>query len=221
MMDNDNYVGDPLDPEQPKFSIGERIEQTYVRLVKLAYWMAGNNANQNNVMMSFDEIVGELLLEIVKGVKHYEDLPDNELDAVIRKMMDNRISELKYRYYKTHRKDELSLTVSLSDGDEWLNEIEGDESVDDIISSKHRVQETRTKLSDIAKEVFDALIFGNKRLSDMLKLSNMRGKAVYKNHKMRIKPYHVADALMISEAQVVKSYKEIRDAYQEVCRGGC
>lgn len=218
-MDNDNFVGAPSDPEQSKFSISERGEQTYVRLIKFAYWLAGNNANRNNVMMTFDEIVGELLLELAKGVKFYEDLPDEELDAVIRRMMDNRISELKYRYYKTHRKDELSLTMSWDEHDEWLRTVGDGVDIDDIVSSKHRVKATRAKLSDTAKRVFDALIFGNKRLNDLLKLSNMRAKAVYKNHKMRVRPYHVADALMLSETDVVDSYKEIRVAYQEVCRG--
>ena len=220
---DDNNVDDELILEQPKFSMvdDERGEQTYVRLVKFAYWLAGNNQNQHSVMLNFDEIVGELLLELAKGLQHYEDLPDDELDAVIRRMMDNRISELKYRFYKTHRKVELEANEfwSWDDCSEWENSVEGSPDAEDIALSKQRVKDTRDKLSPISKSVFDALIFGNKRLNVELKLSNKRANSVYKNHKVRVRPHHVADALLISEKQVIKSYNEIREVYQEVCRG--
>ncbi|KKK54828.1 hypothetical protein LCGC14_3080760 [marine sediment metagenome] len=220
---DDNNVDDELILEQPKFSMvdDERGEQTYVRLVKFAYWLAGNNQNQHSVMLNFDEIVGELLLELAKGLQHYEDLPDDELDAVIRRMMDNLISELKYRFYKTHRKVELEDNEfwSWDDCSEWENSVEGSPDAEDIALSKQRVKDTRDKLSPISKSVFDALIFGNKRLNVELKLSNKRANSVYKNHKVRVRPHHVADALLISEKQVIKSYNEIREVYQEVCRG--
>jgi len=161
------------------------------------------------------------LLELAKGLQHYEDLPDDELDAVIRRMMDNRISELKYKFYKTHRKIEISDSsyVSLEDYIDYQTLKSDRPDAEDIADSKHRVQVTREELSPIAKRVFDALIFGNKRLNAELKLSNKRANSVYKNHKVRVRPHHVADALLISEKQVIKSYNEIREVYQEVCRG--
>jgi len=217
---NDNNTGDALNMTQPKFSMVEdERNQTYVRLVKFVYWLAGNNTNPDNVLMDFDEIVGELLLELAKGLKVYGDLPDEELDAVIRRMMDNRISELRYKYYCTHRKIGLSLTVSTDDGDEWIECADDGIDTDEIAASRHRVQFTREKLSPIAKRVFDALIYGSERLSKQLKLSNVRANSVYKNHKVRVRPHHVADALLISEDQVVESYNEIRESYQEACRG--
>ena len=73
-MDNDNNTGDALNVMQPKFSMVEDEQnQTYVRLVKFVYWLAGNNTNPDNVLMDFDEIVGELLLELAKGLKVYGD----------------------------------------------------------------------------------------------------------------------------------------------------
>ena len=225
MTNNDNNMDDALILEQPKFSMvdDERGEQTYVRLLKFAYWLAGNNQNPHSVMLNFDEIVGELLLELAKGLQHYEDLPDNELDAVIRRMMDNRISELKYRFYKTHRKVELEEDKiefwDWEDREKWDEIIDGRPNAEDIATSKQRVKDTRDKLSPISKSVFDALIFGNDRLNVELRLSNKRANSVYKNHKVRVRPHHVADALLISEKQVIKSYNEIREVYQEVCRG--
>jgi len=225
MTNNDNNMDDALILEQPKFSMvdDKRGEQTYVRLVKFAYWLAGNNQNPHSVMLNFDEIVGELLLELAKGLQHYEDLPDNELDAVIRRMMDNRISELKYRFYKTHRKVELEEDKiefwDWEDREKWDEIIDGRPNAEDIATSKQRVKDTRDKLSPISKSVFDALIFGNDRLNVELRLSNKRANSVYKNHKVRVRPHHVADALLISEKQVIKSYNEIREVYQEVCRG--
>ncbi len=219
-MGNDNNMDDAPDMMQPKFSMvdDERGEETYVRLVKFAYWLAGNNQNQHSVMLSFDEIVGELLLELAKGLQHYEDLPDNELDAVIRRMMDNRISELKYRYYKTHRRDELEKVVlSWDDYSEWEKTVDDGSDAEDIAESKHRVKATREKLSPIARRVFDALIYGDDRLNQQLQISNMRASTIYKNHKVSVRPHHVADALLISEEQVIQSYGEIREVYQDVC----
>ncbi len=218
---DDNNADGELILEQPKFSMvdDKRGEQTYVRLVKFAYWLAGNNQNQHSVMLNFDEIVGELLLELAKGLQHYEDLPDDELDAVIRRMMDNRISELKYRFYKTHRKVELEANEfwSWDDCSEWENSVEGSPDAEDIAESKHRVKATREKLSPIARRVFDALIYGDDRLNQQLQISNMRASTIYKNHKVSVRPHHVADALLISEKQVTQSYDEIREVYQDVC----
>lgn len=202
-------------PGQDKFS---NDDETIGNLVKFVYWLAGKNANPDNVMMSFDEIVGELFVEIVKGVDKYRDLPQNELEAVLRRMMDNRISELKYKFYVTHRKYERSLTIALPDAEDDLDEYIGSNQSNpaSLSASRERVQQTRQQLSSTAKQVFDMLIFGDERLNQQLNISNIRAKSVYKDYKVKIRPFHIADALMISESEVVAAYDEIRQAYKSV-----
>jgi hypothetical protein len=134
-------------------------------------------------------------------------------------MMDNRISELKYKFYMTHRKHELSLTISLSDIDDDPDEfiLSGSHpNPASLSASKDRVLLTRAKLSPVAREVFDVLIYGDERLNEQLRISHIRAKAVYKDFKVKIRPFHVADALMISEREVLNAYDEIRSAYREV-----
>ena len=72
----DNMVTDELMagetfPLASKFSKTERM---YAKLERFIYWLANNNSNPDNVLMDFDEIVAELLLEFVKGINHYENL---------------------------------------------------------------------------------------------------------------------------------------------------
>src|SRR3990167_8635608 len=73
--------------------------EVYDDLVKFVKWLASSNHDDSNIMMDYDEIVGELMLELVKGVAHYKHLERKKLLAVIKRMMDNRISELRYKYY--------------------------------------------------------------------------------------------------------------------------
>ena len=203
-------------PSPDKFS---NEEEVIANLVKLVYWLANENKNPDNVMMSFDEIVGELFVEIVKGLDRYKDLPQNELEAVIRRMMDNRISELKYRYYITHRKHENSLTVALTDAEDDPDEfLLSDQQYNpaSMSTSLERVRQTRGSLSNTAQRVFDILIFGDERLNQQLRVSTMRARSVYKDFKVIIRPHHVADALMISEKEVLSAYDEIRSAYAKV-----
>jgi hypothetical protein len=203
-------------PSSDKFS---NEEEVIANLVKLVYWLANENKNPDNVMMSFDEIVGELFVEVVKGLDRYKDLPQNELEAVIRRMMDNRISELKYRYYITHRKHENSLTVALADAEDDPDEfLLSDQQYNpaSISTSLERVRQTRGSLSNTAQKVFDVLIFGDERLNQQLRVSTMRARFVYKDFKVIIRPHHVADALLISEKEVLSAYDEIRSAYAKV-----
>lgn len=202
-------------PGQDKFS---NDEDTLQNLVKFVYWLAGKNANPDNVLMNFDEIVGELFLEIVKGLNKYGDLPQTNKEAVIRKMMDNRIAELKYRFYVTHRKFEKSLTVAISDVEDDPDEyiVTNQPNPAHLSASRERVRQTREQLSPVAKQVFDMLIYGDERLNRQLNVSNLRAKSVYKDYKVKVRPFHVADALNISEADVVDAYDEIRRAYRNV-----
>jgi hypothetical protein len=217
-----------------KFSVLED-DSVYVELEKFVRYLAGRNANPNNTMMEYDEIVGELMLEMVKGIRAYPDLPMNQLKAVIRRMMDNRIGELRYRFYTTHRSAEnkmisLSILVNVNDEDQLsyntptgiqhpVEELIEDEGADPstLLDSKERVQETRENLSLTALRVFDAVIYGNNMLAKILLLSSMRASYVFGSRTTVMKPWHIADALHLSLEEVKGAIKEIKYVYAEVC----
>jgi hypothetical protein len=218
-----------------EFSIVEEddekvLKALYRLIVKISY----DAGDPNNIMMDADELFGELLEEVAKGLKAYKNLPHEQKLAVIRRMMDNRVSELRYRYYKTHRKQhntDLSIEAHQFDGDDNDRyELEGDISVTDVLShasadnpvdlvaSAERVEMTRILLSPKAKKVFDCLIStNNPRLSSLLYLQAMRSTAVGTAKNLAIKPHMIADALMMDVSEVSKCFNEIKTAYRRVC----
>ena len=208
--------------KDPKFSTVGKPQQVYEELKKFVMWLAWNNCDPDNVMLEYDEIVSELLEELSKGLKAYGHLSVDQLKAVVRKMMDNRIYELRYRYTKTHRvlgKMSVSLDISYgdSDSDALYELVSSDDSPEVLSESWDRVMSTRDLLSEKAKKVFDAIVFGNDRLIMSLSVSSMRANAIYRNPKIRIKSHHLADALCMPERQIRSAMREISKVYQGVC----
>jgi hypothetical protein len=198
-------------------------EEIYSELERFVHWLAYNNQNPNNVMMEEDELVGELLLEFAKGMEYYKEknLSKTQLKAVLRKMMDNRIAELRHMHYGTHRKA-IASSMSMDDDSNGLEEFVSDSSTDPsvICDSKLRIIQTRNRLSDTAKQVFDAMLFGNERLTRFVKLSVTRRNNKYKNARASVKTWHIAEALMLQDRQVRTAMKEIKSVYAEVIANG-
>jgi hypothetical protein len=195
-----------------KFS---KVEQVYEDLERFAHWLAHNNEDVDNIMMSHDEIFSELMVELVKGVQKYESLPDGQIRAVVRRMMDNRISELRYRFYKTHRVA-AKLTISI---DVHISAKISSGSPEALKDSFERVTATRDLLSNKSQQVFDAVIYGNDMLSTLVWLSGVRASAVGIGGTVKMRPWHVADAINLSEREVRLAYREIKHAYREVING--
>jgi len=211
----------------------ELCNNIYGDLVKFVKWLASSNHDEKDIMMDYDEIVGELLLELVKGVAHYKELPREKLLAVIKKMMDNRISELRYKYYLTHRKAH-ALQISIERGrdgvvteDEYsaedLLDIEAEESVEGIIESKDVVKQVRSRLSPDSLKVFDTVVVGNNpRMLQFIALNAERAKYVsgVRAGKMKITKDIVANAAVLPRRVVRRAYREISSVYKEVVNNG-
>lgn len=197
--------------------VQELTEQMYEQLIAFVKWLSSNSVSGESVMMDYDEIVGELMLELVKGCRHYSHLSKDKLAAVLRRMMDNRISELRYRYYKTHRIAERTMEDLYSKEHEAL--LPSYVSVEELVESNELVHSVRERISDKAKIVFDALIFGNERMSEFVRLSEMRRIASGKPSSKHVKLTKsiVANSTVLSERDVYAAYREIRLAYREVC----
>jgi hypothetical protein len=198
---------------------------------KFVYHLAGKNST---LAIDYDDIVGELFVELVKGVQAYPDLPPEQLKKVLMRMMDNRISELKYRYHVTHRRFaqydiSLSLEVSvsdvsrlgagtISDGDAMPVEelIIGGEDPAELYDSKERVLSVRNRLTAVEQKVFDALINGNGMLAILVWLSSQRSNAVFGSRAAKMRPWHLADALHITEKEARQAIRKIKHVTREV-----
>ena len=191
----------------------------YNELKAFVYWLAHNNCNGNVTLMEFEEVAGELFLEVAKGLEHYSHIPADEQVKVIKRMLDNRLGELKYRHYCTHRKEGLNALSIDNHGDdeneETLN-IRSEADTETLCESSARVTDTRSLLSPTAQKVFDAIIYGHEDLQIQIWLSTLRASAVYKTHKVQMRSWHIADALKMDERKVRAAMAEIRDAYNTV-----
>jgi hypothetical protein len=228
----------PRKPRVSKFSELENSEAVYDEIAKFIRYLASRYAGSYQILMEYDELIAELNLEFVKGIQAYGNRPMGELKAILRRMMDNRIAELRYRYYRTHRRAEveiISLEMEVGGGDvshisqlvqtntdegtpvEEL--IEGNPDSSYLYDSKERVAATRALLSPNTVKVFDAIVYGNKQLAAVMHLSCQRSAVIFKSANVKLKPWHVADALCMEEREVKAAFREIKQAYAEVLNG--
>lgn len=206
------------------------FDEVYKALERFVHHLALQKAN-GAFLMDEDEISGELFEEMVKGYARYGHLPKGQLLAVIRKMMDNRIGELTYKYYKTHRGLALgALSMPREDGknnrvDRWMKSViwtsNGNEfNIDEFLESRERVRETLSSLSEESRKVLLAVLDDCSGLEKQIKLSGQRASFVYEGRgSIKVKPWHVAEALVMEEKNVKKAFKEIREVYAEVVNG--
>lgn len=210
------------------------VEDVVDELMKLIYHIAHNKSSDATIMMSFDEIVGELSYELVKTFRYYQDkdLSDAELLAVIKRSMDNRVSELVYKYFKTHRhlgNDPVDITaldnnpnmgnsslLTSVNGVEIKASVHADAT---LIESRERVAALYTMLSPTAQVIVDQILSGNELISLNMQLSVQRAANVYKSQttKVRLMPWHIADSLGLDIEQVEEAFMEIKQKYAEVC----
>lgn len=213
------------------------FQQVYDDIIAFVHWLANQKAIPNVFLMDPEELAADLAEEMWKVFLAYQDKLDDKdkMLAVIRTSLDNRMSELLYKYTLTHRKDgnyALSLDGNGLDGededDESADYLEGSimvnigatisMQVDSLLESQERVEETRRRLSPEAREVFDAVIYGSPLVAAQVKLSGIRASHVYKGTgTIRVKEFHVANALGISEKDVRIHFAEISQVYAEVC----
>lgn len=184
-----------------------------VDLERFVKHLAGRFRNEECVGMEFDDLVAELNYEIVKVLqnKKYDILPLEQMKAVLRTSCDFRISELRYRYYVTHRKmaqNDISIELEICENKE------SEYSVESTYDSICRVEETRNYLSKSAKIVFDAVILGNNPMLTTIFQESM--KESEKKPSNRLKTWQVAEAIDMPVSTVNKAFKEIKLAYAEV-----
>jgi len=215
-----------------QYTVSELFGLVYDELNGLVHYLALRySQSTTEILMDKDEIVGELYLELWKGVQYYHErgLPLPQMISVVKVMLSNRIAELKYRYYKTHRRiSQLNISIDVT-----INGIDVDERLDinpsqefaptglsdpaDIFDSVDYVNTVRARLDIRTQEVFDAVVYGHEQLMIHVWLSSVRANAAYKtNRNTRIKPYHIASALCRPEDEVKVAMQTISAVMEEV-----
>jgi hypothetical protein len=174
-------------------------------------FLAGQNQNPDCVGMEYDDLISELLLELVKSHDRYKDLPEGQYKAIMRRICDNRISELKYRHYVTHRKESVS-NISLDL--EIVMSCRSEENVVGVVESNERVAETRKRLSPTSQLVFDAVIVDEDEvLANIFKVAAKRST---RKPSDILKTWQVAEATGMEVKAIDKAFREIKRAYREV-----
>ena len=187
----------------------------YSELEDFMHWLAWKNVDDNNVMMNHDDIFGELQIEFVKSLKHYGNLPKKQFINVTKRMLDNRIAELRYKYYRTHRGMAGNM---LSIDDDFIEDLLPDIfDLEAYIEIEDFVDDIRSQLSGLDLDIFDILYYGDERLTELLKLAGMRSSFVYSGRgTIRRKAWHIADILAISINKVKTSISHIEIVVRSV-----
>jgi hypothetical protein len=186
----------------------EKTAEYYDELVNFMHWLAHKHTDDNKALMNHDDIFGELQLEFVKSLNHYGELPRKEFINVTKRMFDNRIGELRHKYYGTHR-GIPGIMASLDDS--FLDDITSDDfCVEDFVESTNFVADIRSELRGIALKIFNMLIYGDERLTELLRLAGMRSSSVFSSRgTIRVKAWHIADVLTIPIAVVTTNLSNI------------
>lgn len=183
-------------------------EIIFKRLEGLVIYLAKLNENPDHAMLTADDIISELHEEIQKGINFYTGkYKVDDMVGIIKRMCYNRISELKYRYYITYRKQEKNI---LSIEMEMTLELDTptDEGNPEYLSdSSARVNGTLDKLeSPEAKLIFQKII--NDKDFHIASTDSVH------NH-MTVEDIAAAVGLDIRSAAI--GIREIKKAYAEVC----
>jgi len=161
-------------------------------------------------MMGFDDIKQELEIELVKGIRYYKSKPIGERKKLLKTMLDHRIQELRFRYYKTHRAAE--------NGRVRIDDIEiMAEAYPTELDSKEFVEDLKARLSPTSRTVLEAMLMPNDKIANTLSLALLRSSRKRKRRPRKpwyiIRPWHVAEALGLDVKTCRLCFKEIRMVY--------
>jgi len=195
-----------INNQTSKFSAIEN-DELFQELQGLVNWFAYHGSNPENVMLSFDDVRQELMIELMKGLRYYEDKPLPEKRKLVKTMMDRRVKELHYRYYVTHR--------GLGNSAVQLDDIEFvAETVATDADSHEFIETLSEKLSLESKKVLEVIIKPSSAMAATLSLSALRYKQLNKVRNRKpwylIQPWHVAEVLGMDIRKCRLCFNEIR-----------
>lgn len=187
------------------------VEDLHARLERYIRWLASVRAT-DHILLRQDELVGYLSEELVHGWLYYSKngLSAGELLAVVRKMLDNRVSELMYRFYKTHRMAE----ANIADLDDVDNVSTGC-SLEDFLDSKDRCSRFYESLAEAEKRIVDVLLNFDNRVRQQIILRAYRRSFVFQSPVIKVGYRVVADALHMNRAETKRLWESICKKWRE------
>ncbi len=176
--------------------------------------LANATKSGTQVLMERDEIVGELSCELVKGWLYYKDreLPDDQLLAVVCRMLQNRLAELQTMHYYTHRK---AAGTSSSTDEPGFDVIDYAATPEEYVESATRVARFFASLSSEEAAVVRALIGDDRRIRQQLIIRTMRRSFVYKNTTIKYDYKLVADALHMTHCEAKAIWFSITEKWRQ------
>jgi len=179
-------------------------DQLYDRLTKYMWWMSHRCAT-GHILMQVDELYAELCVELVAGWERYgpQDLPANELLAVVRTMLWNRIYELRQRFWSTHRCVEGGM-LRLED------EVVGEDSPATLTDSALRVDKFISSLTAEELEMLKAIMFPDYRVGQQIRLRAMRRSFVFETTTIKLDYRLMAEALHWPIDKAKRVWKQLK-----------
>lgn len=187
------------------------VEDLYARLERYIRWLASVKAT-DHVLLRQDELAGYLYEELVHGWLYYSKngLSAGELLAVIRKMLDNRVSELMYRFYKTHRCAESSI-ADLDD----VDNVSTGCSLEGLMDSKDRCSRFYESLTEAERHIVDALLNFDDRVRQQIILKAYRRSFVFQSCTVKVDYRVMADALHMEKGYARHLWKSICEKWRD------
>ena len=180
----------------------DKFTKVYDEVKKLITYLAKNN-NSDAIGMEFDDIVQELNIEVINMVKKYEDKEVAELVLICKRILYNRIAELKYKYYLTYRNPAKYLAL-----DDITNF--GDKDT-------YKFSDIRDLLSEKAKEVYDEVFCEGARLNNIMMEVTIRAYENYSNPNVHVKVRHISQAVNMKPVVVKSCLFEIKSIMEKEC----
>lgn len=205
----------------------DRYMMLYDELLPFAKFLA-RKFQSGDILVSQEDVVGELLVEFVKAYNRYQDKGYVDIIKISKTMMNYRVSELRYRYYVTSRKNSITdYSLDLDEVGEDIPQLH-ETVADDTLPLECQYEgiqfwnDLLEAVSSTTRDILNLIMVPNARLVMLLKTSEMRAEYVNKNgcKNVSIKPKHIADALFIDEEQVMLSYKEACNIIQDMYERG-
>ncbi len=172
--------------------VSAEFQQFYISIEKYVWWLA-NRSCSDHILMMRDEIASELFLELWKSWARYgerDDINESQLKALTIKILNNRVAELKYRFYVTHR----SAEQYVADYDDL-----SDVLCDELPIFDGRWDRFIVSLSPSEMAVVVAIVTDDSRVSQQIMLKGWRNAVVYLNGgTVTITPRLMSEALHIS-----------------------
>lgn len=207
------------------------VEALYDKLKGYVRWLASKRSSPSNVLMSAQELEGELNAEIVFGFMYYQGRVGgmDEMVKVVKRMLHNRVGELVHRFYGTHRSAEKGMR-SLEESGGTMSDIfsHGDDvdlladtipepqpgPLDQTIANES-LAEFWGMLDDDERRMVSAVIYPDRRMRAQIRLRSWRRSHVFQRCTVTLDCALVAEALHMDIDYAKVIWRSIRQKWRE------